>query len=394
MDRNRSASEAFIPTTYAQKHKDDVKVSISDLPSARPDYKADKTCVLCALAFGKVLNIVHAKRYCCNFCYHGVCAKCSPYTLQHPETRQKERCCNACYNRLVTQDIRSTMQEELNVQRQQVRGLRGKVDEERQAELRETVEIQALQEKLHELETEQAAQKVRNQEVIQQLLSEESCLKDQLQALKVAKSEKAEKVQQAREQIARNEEEVAVLRKQQEFDQKKIAELLGRKAVVDDDLSAVRKQLQDPVAPQPDESLEKNKRVVELQQGLALERELLVKLQQENLVLTQRLAKTNSSDKPQQGREQELKEVPGGTMTVEELQARVATLRGENQRLEAELTEMKSVTPGEDSEMDQLKTAVAKEKEENTKLMLMFQERLLGQSNESLTRDKCHCCAF
>ena len=373
MDRGRSASEAVI-----------IPPSLNE-----EAFKRDNTCVGCGLTFGKVLNIVHAKRYACKFCNRGVCAKCSPYRLMHPSTLQQERCCNACYSHLVTQDIRSETQGDLRRTESEVRGINAEVFKEIQAQeecdtqLRDLLALTVgLQSRL---ETHSAAAQLtltQHNAQVAALRSAVSTLNSEIQA-------KQERQKEVLQTLATHEERRASLRKQQTLDQQKAAELQALKAETDRDIEALRVQLRESVV--TEEASEKNKRVAELQQAVALEREILVKLQHRNLELSQKRSRL-LGEPQRKSREMELRE--GALSNLHEpelLKSKVAQLTTQNQQLRNHLTAHR--TPGGDGEMEELREQVQRAKEENTRLMLQFQEQLLHPDRpEPWTRKHCSNC--
>lgn len=374
MDRGRSSSEAVIIP-----------------PSLNEDtFKRDNTCVSCGLTFGKVLNIVHAKRYCCKFCNRGVCAKCSPYRLIHPSTMQQERCCKACYSHLVTQDIRSETQGDLRRTESEVRGINAEVYREIQGKEACEVQLQELRDQLALLQSRLDAQTTAAEQALSQRNARLATLRSAVGTIKSEIQVKQEQQRAAIQTLATQEEKRTELKKQQVLDQQKTADILALRAVSDQDIEELRKQLHKSVV--TEEASEKNKRVAELQQAVALEREILVKLQHRNLELSQK--RSRLLGEPQhKSREVELRE--GALSNLHEpevLKTKVAQLTAQNTQLRNQLAAQR--TPGGDDEMEGLREQVQRAKEENTRLMLQFQEQLLHPDARSdpLTRKHCSNC--
>lgn len=373
MDRGRSASEAVV-----------IPPSLSE-----ETFKRDSTCVGCGLTFGKVLNIVHAKRYCCKFCNRGVCAKCSPYRLMHPSTLQQERCCNTCYSHLVTQDIRSETQGDLRRTETEVRLINAEVFKEIQAQEDCEAQLRDLLTLTVQLQSRLDAQTAATQQVLAQRNARLVTLNSSVSTLKSEIKAKQERQKELLQTLAAHEEKRAQLRKQQTLDQQKAADIQALKAEIDRDIETLRVQLRESVV--TEEASEKNKRVAELQQAVALEREILVKLQHRNLELSQKRSRL-LGEPQRKSREVELRE--GALSNLHEpelLKSKVAQLAAENHKLRSHLTQR---TPDGDGEMEELREQVQRAKEENTRLMLQFQEQLLHPDARSdpLTRKHCSNC--
>ena len=374
MDRERSVSEAVV-----------VAPSLSE-----DTFKRDNACVSCGQAFGKVLNIVHAKRYCCKFCKRGVCTKCSPYRLIHPSTMQQERCCKTCYSRLVTQDIRSETQDDLKRTESEVQGIHAEVFREIQAQEDCEAQIVEVLDRQAKIQTQIDEQNAASKQTIAQKQARVAELRSSLASLRSEIQAKQQRHKQALETLVSDEETRTQLRKQQTLDQQRITELQALQSGVDQDIEEIRSRLRDPVV--AEEISEKNKRVVELQQCVALERDILVKLQHRNLELSQRRSRLQGAPEPK-SHDVELREgALSNPHEPEVLKAQVAQLTAQNQELRRHLASQE--TPGGDEELEGLRSDVQHAKEENTRLMLQFQEQLLHPNSrpEALSRKHCSNC--
>lgn len=71
-----------------------------DMPEDHDQFQSDKVCAVCQIQFGKI-GIVHAKKYICRFCLRGVCAKCSPQKIEHPNSKKPEKICSSCIEKMI-----------------------------------------------------------------------------------------------------------------------------------------------------------------------------------------------------------------------------------------------------------------------------------------------------
>ncbi|CAG9316429.1 unnamed protein product [Blepharisma stoltei] len=162
-----------------------------DLPQDRDHYKKDKKCTVCKTKFGKV-GLVNFKKYCCKFCYKGVCLKCSPKQVMHPETLKLERICSNCYQKSKEAQVVEKQEQNLIAVQQIRQEVIAKVEEENQSKNKNKQNAKILAEKYEKLKLEKDQELSRLNDVIKQLNEQRDTLIDNFQQTK----EKMNKVQE------------------------------------------------------------------------------------------------------------------------------------------------------------------------------------------------------
>ena len=75
-------------------------------PSNKERWISDERCQAC-LAKLDIPSIAHTKKYCCPFCFRGVCIRCFTASAMHPETQEIVKICDNCEHELKAMELNS-----------------------------------------------------------------------------------------------------------------------------------------------------------------------------------------------------------------------------------------------------------------------------------------------
>ena len=393
MDRDEPdddvASSSF---SFADGRSSSVSVTVSQLATDRDAYKSSKSCTSCDTLFGS-FGITTAKKYICRFCYTGVCSKCSPHRVIHPEARRKERCCVACYSKFVADTVRAGMEVDITRRASEADTLLKRYEEEKKAQEAELAQNAKLTNELETLKSEVSRVKLEQETMLDKKMNLEKQKREELQTLIQEKNRVSGLIQGNLTEIEKVKSERILLRKNMKTDAAKLSELERLLREVESDMKEVVVELNTDQAPIPVSEDTKSARVTELQRNIESDRELLIRLQQENIALTKEMmekkGRTGSLRYSRQEREMtDLGEVVrsgSDQLDIQEIQRRI-------KQLAAEIEQLKQSTPSDSQEILELRSALSQEKEENKSLMLQFQDSLLSERTADPVGENCCRC--
>ena len=413
MDKGEAGSEAgdedvfSNSSSFLEGRSSSVIISRSQLSSDRNAYKAVKSCSSCGVAFGALLSIGSAKKYVCKFCYTGVCQKCSPHKLMHPELKRKERCCGTCYSAFVADSLRAGIEVDLTRRTSEADVLMQKYVEERTAQEEEGQINRLLSEEVQALRHELARLRLDHETQLEKKKTTERLVRNDIQAFLSEQEQLSKELNTIEEEISATKSSRASFKQSIRADKAKHTEFQRLNQETEGDLKVAAEALKSEGGGGGGEEGGTTYWEAELVRAVEGDREVLVKLQQENIGLVKVRNEWRDKQKSEEGRQKSLSfrnskkdremtklvdEVRSGSdqLDVPEIQRRIVQLQFECERLRSQLAS--SQFDQDPDELTELRTEIAKEKERNSELMLSFQETLLSdRRDDPVAEDRCRC---
>lgn len=401
MDREDGDEEVLSnSSSFVEGRSSSVLVSIAQLSTDRQGYKHSKACTSCDTQFSS-FGLSTAKKYVCRFCYTGVCNKCSPHRIIHPESKRKERCCAACYSKFVSDTIRADVEVDLTRRASEADVLLKRYEEERKAKEVDLATNSLLTSQLETLKQELTRVRLENETTLSKKQAVEQQLRSDLRSLQIERDQVNLQIQ-----TVTAETELAIsnrqsLRKNLKTDAGKVTELERMLRETEEDMKRITQELNTDQAPVSISEDPKSARIAELQRNIEADREALIRLQQDNITLTKQVSERRERGKEDSRRsagfrhsrkEREMTHLEEGVRSSSD-QLDIPELQRRIQQLSVELEHLRhAASKGEPVEVLELRTAVSQEKEKNKSLMLQFQESLLSERTADPVADtRCRC---
>ena len=393
MDREEGDDDVLSnSSSFVEGRSSSALVSVSQLSTDRQAYKASKACTSCEIPFGS-FGLSTAKKYICRFCYTGVCNKCSPHRIIHPESKRKERCCASCYSKFVADTIRADVEVDLTRRASEADVLLKRYEEEKKAKEVDLATNALLATKLDSLKQELARVRLEHETALDKKRLLELQLRSDLRSLQLERDQLSTQIQTVATdtQLAINSKQS--LRKHLQTDAGKVTDLERLLRETEEDMKRVTLELNSEQAPISISEDPKSARIAELQRNIESDREILIRLQQDNITLTKQVSERREDSRRSRHSRKDremthLVETRSGSdqLDIPEIQRRI-------QQLAVELEHLRqSTSRGEPAEIVELRSAVSEAKEKNKSLMLQFQESLLSERTADPVADtRCRC---
>lgn len=393
MDREEGDEDVLSSSSsFVEGRSSSALVSVAQLGTDRQAYKTSKACTSCEIPFG-TFGLSTAKKYVCRFCYTGVCNKCSPHRIIHPESKRKERCCASCYSKFVADTIRADVEVDLTRRASEADVLLKRYEEERKAKELDLAANALLTTQLESLKQELARVRLEYETTLDKKRHLEQQLRSDLHSLLTERDQISVQIQAATADAQLAKSTRLSLRKHLKTEAGKVTDLERLLREAEEDMKRVTQELNSEQVPVSISEDPKSARIAELQRNIEADRETLIRLQQDNITLTKQVSeRREDSRKSRHSRKDRemthLVEVRSGSdqLDIPEIQRRI-------QQLSVELERLRQCTPqGESAELVELRSAVSEAKEKNKFLMLQFQESLLSERTADPVADTCCRC--
>ncbi|CAG9322828.1 unnamed protein product [Blepharisma stoltei] len=132
----RNSDFSTLPHEFSRSSHRSNTSYLVDQSADKSAYKKDKACAVCNTNFS-ILGLT--QKHHCNFCYRGVCWKCSLQQAYHPDMHEMTRICDQCYNKSIQTKISKEFESSLGDVKNEIKELKEKLQSEQRTSRSEKI---------------------------------------------------------------------------------------------------------------------------------------------------------------------------------------------------------------------------------------------------------------